>query len=410
MTRRALRSVAMGVCASFAHPIGVIRRERPDDFLGRLQLRASRGLLGDCCDPLARLAHEVAQLVRRRRAELDQAPSVAHQRVARLDLLDLRDRPIGGLGVAAGVPPQTDGAEVQEDRLARGADVSDGAFDGRPDLVDLSARLDVAQVRHRAERGLDPAVGGRHADAGAIVLAHEQQRHRQAHAHGIARRVDRGECRRVVGARVAEGADDHGVLGQVDADADALGARETEREAHRLRKMAGDRARLRGNPQRPAAPHLVASLGDRVLARGDDAEQRVEHRRASRQLARTSQDEATRPVVEERRVVDAKLRTDHGVVLVAGRADRVETAPGLLQLTRRDVDLTRCELVLEEPERRRGGQGRAGMEGRARGKQRGGRLGAGEVGIETVFDDRDAIPGHTAGPAWESGWGSGAGP
>ena len=106
--------------------------------------------------------------------------------------------------------------------------------------------------------------------------------------------------------------------------------------------------------------------------------------------------------MEECRVVDAQLRADDGVVLVAGRADRVEAPPGLLQLTRGDVDLARGELVLEEPERRRGGQGRAGMEGRVRGKQRGGRLRGGEVGIEAVFDDRDAIPGHAAGPAWVS--------
>ena len=274
-----------GGLAPFSHAIGVIRRERPDDFLGRLQLGAPRCLLGHGRDPLACLAHEVAELVRRRRAELDDAPGVAHQRVARLDLLDLRDRPIGGLGVTAGVPPQADRVEVQEHRPARGADVGDGAFDGRPDLVDLTARRDVGQVRHRAERGLDPAVGRRHADAGAVVLAHEQQRHRQAHAHRVARRVDRGECRGVVGACVAEGADDHRVLGQADADPDALGAGKAEREAHRLRQVAGDRARLRRDPQRAAAPHLVPSLGDRVLARGDDPEQRVEHRSAPGKLA-----------------------------------------------------------------------------------------------------------------------------
>jgi hypothetical protein len=174
---------------------------------------------------------------------------------------------------------------VKEDRLARGADMGDGAFDGRPDLVDLTARLHVGQVRHRAERGLDPAVGCRHADPRAVVLAHEQQRHRQAHAHRVARRVDRGQCRGVVGACIAEGADDHRVLGQVDADSDALGAGEAECEAHRLRQVTGDRARLRRDPQGSAAPDLVAALGDRVLARGDDPEQRVEHRSAPGKLA-----------------------------------------------------------------------------------------------------------------------------
>ena len=89
-------------------------------------------------------------------------------------------------------------------------------------------------------------------------------------------------------------------------DAQALGAGEAERQAHRLGQVAGDRARLRRHPQRAAAPHLVAALADRILARGDDAEQRVQDRRAAGQLTRARQHEPAGPIVEERGVVDAQ--------------------------------------------------------------------------------------------------------
>ena len=65
---------------------------------------------------VARLAHEVAEHLRVGGAELDQPARVAQERVARLDRLDLGERAVGLLGVAAGVAPQPHGAEVQERR------------------------------------------------------------------------------------------------------------------------------------------------------------------------------------------------------------------------------------------------------------------------------------------------------
>ena len=185
-------------------PIGVVGSHRCDDLLGRLELRTPGRLLGDGHHSIPRLTDEVPQLVRRCRTELDEAPRVAHQRVTCLDLLDLRDRAIGRLGIAAGVSPQPHRPQVEEDGLARAADVGDGRLDGGPRFVELTVGRDVAEVWHATERGLDPALGRRHADAGAVVLADEQQRHRQPHAHGVARRVDRGEGGGVVRARVAE--------------------------------------------------------------------------------------------------------------------------------------------------------------------------------------------------------------
>ena len=137
--------------------------------------------------------------------------------------------------------------------------------------------------------------------------------------------------------------------------AKALGACEAEGEAHRLRQMAGDRARLRRDPQRTAAPHLVAALADRILARGDHAKQGVEDGRAAGVLARARQHEAAGPIVEEGGIVDAQACPDDRVVLVAGGADRVEAAVRLLQLACGDIQLARGKLVLEQ---REGGGGR----------------------------------------------------
>ena len=181
---------------------------------------------------------------------------------------------------------------------------------------------------------------------------------------------------RVVRARVAERAGHDGVGREAVRHAEALRARQAEREAHRLRKVTRDGARLRRHPQRPAAPHLVTALADRILARGDHAEQRVEDRRAARQLASARHHEGARPIVQECRIVDPQPGADERVVLVSSRADGVEAAVRLLQLARRDVKLARGELVLEQgkgpcdrelgtfPERGIGGSSRCGA-GRA---------------------------------------------
>src|SRR5687768_4520291 len=96
--------------------------------------------------------------------------------------------------------------------------------------------------------------------------------------------------------------------------------------------MAGDGAGLRRDPHRAAAPYLVPALGDRVVARGNHAKERVERRRPTRELPGARHDEAAGPIVQEGRIVETQTRTDDRVVLMARRTDGVEAAVRLFQL------------------------------------------------------------------------------
>ena len=204
---------------------------------------------------LARLAHEVAQLVRRRRAGLDEAPRVAQQRVARLDRLDLgrpcgrssrrrcRRGPTGAPSAGAGTPAG-----------ARRGSASIAVAGRVPDLVELAVGPEVAQVRRLPKRRRDPAVRASARDADAVVLAHEQDRHRQALPHRVARRVDPRERRGVVGGRVAERADHDRVRRAGRCRRPRRVARARRRRSPPPSAGAGDRRRLRRDPQRAGCP------------------------------------------------------------------------------------------------------------------------------------------------------------
>ena len=326
----------------------VVGRHRPGDFGDGRQPRAARCLLGGGRHACPRVGDEGAQLCGGRRAALDQATGVAQQRIGCLGPRDLGQRAVPLLGVAAGVAPQTHRLELQEQRPALVAHEPDGAFDAIPYFVELAVGAQVGEVRLVAERLRDPSGWRVDADAGAVVLAYEQDRHGQADARGIPRGVEGRQRRGVVGAGIAERAHHDGIGRETVLDAQAASASQAERHAHRLGQVAGDGAGLRRNPQRATAPHLVAALGDGILARGDDAEQRVEHRRAARQLAGAGEHEGARAVVQEGRIGQAQLSTERGVLLVSGRADGVEAAIRLLQLACGNVELPAGDLVLEQ--------------------------------------------------------------
>jgi hypothetical protein len=82
---------------------------------------------------------------------------------------------------------------------------------------------------------------------------------------------------------------------------------------------------------------------------------------------------------------------------MARRADGVEAAVRLLELSRGNVDLPRCELIFEQAHRRSGGQVRPRTERRTRLQPVLGRFGVLEIVVELSLDDGDAIPGHAAG-------------
>ena len=379
---------------ALGHARGVVRRHRADHRFGGVQPRPAGGLLRGGQHPGARRAHQVAEVGRRSRAGLDQPAGVAQQRVTGLVLRDLCRAAVRVLRIAAGVAPQAYHGHVQEGRLARAAHVVHRLGGGVPHLVQLAGGQHVAQVRLGGEGLANPVVRGRHADAGAVVLADEQDRHGQADARGIARGVDGRQGSGVVRRGIAERAQHHRVGRQLAIDAQPPRPGQAEGQAHRLRQVAGNGGGLGRDPQRAAAPHLVPSLGDGLVAAGHDAKQRVEGWRHARQLAGARHHQRPGAVMQEGGIGGAKDRAQHGVVLVAGGADGVEGPIRLLQLAAGDVDRTRGDLVLEQLDRPAGGQAAALADGGVEFQGLGRIGGSGEVVVERVLDDGDAVEGH----------------
>ena len=120
----------------------------------------------------------------------DQTSRVAEERVARLHGLDLGNRPIRLLGITAGMAPQPHRAQMQERRPPMLAHVVDRPADRLPHVVQLAVGRDVLEMGLVAEGRGDPALRCPDADAGVVVLAHEEQWHRQPEPDGIAGGVD----------------------------------------------------------------------------------------------------------------------------------------------------------------------------------------------------------------------------
>ena len=190
-----------------------------------------------------------------------------------------------------------------------------------------------------AERLLYPRLGRRNADPETVVLADEEQRKWLAVVREERRRVERRLCRRVVQRRVAEAAHDDRVGGPRRLDSSWPRPLDRERHSHRARQVRGDRRRLREDRQLLVAEDLVPAARDRLVDRGCHPEQDVLDPVAAC-LPGPGEVEATRAVVEERRVARAQPQGDVGVGLVPCGADRVEAEALLLQPSRRVVDRT----------------------------------------------------------------------
>ena len=112
-----------------------------------------------------------------------------------------------------------------------------------------------------------------------------------------------------------------------------------------------------------AAEDLVPPAGDRLEGGRDDPEHDVAQA-VDLGLRCAGEVEGARAVVQERRIVDPKRERDGRVRLVAGRADRVEAPPVLLQPAGRVVRLAAVDLRAPEllDLRRRRAQGGARLE------------------------------------------------
>ncbi len=192
-------------------------------------------------------------------------------------------------------------AHVQEHRPAGPAGES-GCVGRRPPGVDevKTIATQVFQRRTTRKRRLDPATGGPHRNADAVVLADKDDRHRAALPRGPAGGVDRPLGGGMVGGGVAEAGEDHRVVRQHPLRRiEPLGQSHAVSRAHGLGQVRGDGAGLWRNEQRLGAQHLVPAATDRILGRGGEGEQHVPGRGLAGDLLRPLDLESRVPVVKE---------------------------------------------------------------------------------------------------------------
>ncbi len=345
--------------------LGRARRERRHHLGGRGEARPARGLVGERGDARPQLLVLPAHLGRGARARLDEQPRGREHRIGGLVGLDLGERAVRLLDVRAGVAEQAHGAQVEERGPPRGAHVLDRGARGVVRVRQIEpVGPHVVDPRAMAVARRDPAGGRADADPDPVVLAHEQDRHREVLERGPRGGVDRAGGRGVVRRRVAERARDDRVVRRGRRDAEPRGAIERDRGAHRLRQVRGDRRGLRRDRERQAAEHLVAPARDRIVGAGAQAEQHVEQRRLAGHLVRPREEERARSVVQERRIGGPQRGGDRGVALVPRRADRVEALAPRAERPRREIEVAAAGLRVEQRDRRARRQPRSGPDRR----------------------------------------------
>ena len=170
---------------------------------------------------------------------------------------DYLTKPINNveLSIGTGVTEQAHTFKMQYGGPARAAHVLFSLMSRQPgrDRVQAIA-VDVAKFRVTAEHGADPAFGRPCGNTDPVVLAYEQQRHRELligrPGGGIERALGGGVVRR----GIPETAEDDAVGGQsLSCRLVALGQPDAVRGADCLRQMGSDGAGLRGDGERETA-------------------------------------------------------------------------------------------------------------------------------------------------------------
>ena len=299
----------------------------------------------------------VDQRDRCRHTGFRESPRRAEDRVAREVSPDLDRRTVRRLHVGPGVGHEPDGAQVQECRCPLGPDPGDGV--GRHLRCRHgveSVRLEPAQVGPVPVGGSDPARRGAHADAEAVVFAHEQEREGKVLVCDAARGVDRPGGGRVVGRCVAEAAHRDGVVGPGRRDTEPARPIDAERHPDGPWQVGGDRRGLRDHRQVGVAEDLVAAAGHGLLGGRDQAEQYVPARVVARHLHGPADVEPSCAIVQQGRIARAQRCRYRRVGLVTGRADGVVALAPAPQPARRQVQVPARDLRLEQRQCVRSGQ------------------------------------------------------
>ena len=229
--------------------------------------------------------------------------------------------------------------------------------------------------------------GRRHADAEPVVLAHVEERERQALERALRRRVQRRLRRRVVQRGVSERAERRSRRASMGT---ARRAAPRGRSASAIPTARGsceaivDVIGTTASSLRPKTLCRPPAIGSTAAATTPSMMSRMP---SIPRLGRPREVEGARAVVEERGIVDAQRERDGRIRLVTRRADRVEApavllepAGGVVRLAA--VDLRPPELLhlwrrrraaprsAAAPSRRREDAPRAGRARRARGPRR----------------------------------------
>ena len=292
---------------------------------------------------------QVEHLVRGPDAGVDEPPGGPDEWVAVQLVEDHRRAPVRRLDVGPRMAHQAHGPQVQERRTAVLPDPRHRAVGCRQRCHQVAAvRLDVLQSWPAPVGGSDPAGGCADTDPDAVVLADEEQRHRDALVAGLDRRVD-GPCRRgVVRRGITEAAHGHGVGRPGPLHPELAGALQGQGHAQRPGQVRGDGRGLGDHGEVLAAEDLVAASGDGVLGGGHDAQQHIAQRGRDAALARPLEKERSRTVVQQSRIRDPERRCHGGVAFVPGRPDRVETPALGSQPPGREVQVPAPELGVED--------------------------------------------------------------
>ncbi len=368
----AFLSVAAGALGLGAYRVGCVRRQRCHHCGGAVEVGPAGGLARCTPDSRPDLVVQRCELRSPRQAGRHGAAGVGQERVLCLVGFDLLDVAVGQLDVRAGVTQQAHQVEVQEHRLTAAPAAVDGATSrvvGVHEVEPVSAHVGDAGLA--APAFLDPPGRRVHRDPEPIVLTDEQDGYGEVLVARPQRAVEGPHRGGVVHTGVAEAAHHDGVLGEGQGPSEMFGAPDGDRVTHRLGHVRRDGARLRVDPQRHGAEHLVASAGDGIVGCCRQRQEHVEDRRLPGQLSRPLHEEPARAVVQECRVVGPQRRRNRCVHFVAGAGDGVVTLVAVLQGARLEVELPhgvhRLEQLEEQgsvqPRARRHGGGRVGGRG-----------------------------------------------